>query len=364
MQDKSSKVMVKIHGLSFFEGLGVGKSEEGKVIFVDETCPEDFVEAEIYKEQKKFAFAKVSKPIEASPFRVEPKCSVFHECGGCTLQHVSYDVQIKEKQKVLERYHQRHPDFELDGFQDCNQTYNYRRRIEVHAKNNRWGFYQKKSTKLVYPDQCQIIHEDLQKHLEQFNAPDGHYHVDAKGIKPRSRGTQGVFEQINGDIDQKIKIYLKKLLSEDTEKFKQVFDLYAGQGNYSLALARDFSDVNFVAVELSQALVQKGQMNASSVSNITWVCSDVLKYIKSKGSQDFSKGIILVNPPRDGLDSQFLQALRQLRPSKLLYVSCNPMTLFRDIDALSPNFRLKRLKGFDMFPQTMHFETVALLSPT
>lgn len=371
MQNKVSKAVVKIHGLSFSEGQGVGRSESGKVFFVDYACPEDLVEIEVYKDSKKFGFARVENLIESSDLRVIPKCSAFGKCGGCSLQHVNYETQVEQKQKVLEKYLKKNPNFKLQPFVSCDQPYNYRSRVEIHMQKNRWGFYQKKSKSLVFPEKCHIVSEDVQKQLsplDQANAnyDDGHWHVDSSGIKPRSRGTEGVFEQINKNIDTKIKTYLLDTIMQNSssKNFTKIYDLYAGTGNYSLALAPDLEEIPFVAVELSQVLVQKGRSMASASKNIEWVCSDVLTYLKKNKDHDFQDSLILVNPPRDGLEQKFKDELLKLHSKFLIYVSCNPMTLFRDLDALSPKYRLESLKGFDMFPQTMHFETVAILSPT
>jgi 23S rRNA (uracil1939-C5)-methyltransferase len=366
MQSKTAKAMVKIHGLSFSEGQGVGRSESGKVYFVDYACPEDLVEIEVYKDSKKFGFGRVANLIESSELRTSPRCSVFGKCGGCSLQHVNYEVQVDQKQKVLEKYLSKNSGFTLEPFESCDQPYNYRTRIEVHVENNRWGFYKKKSKSLVFPENCHLVTEEIQKHLSQLNQTDGHWHVDSSGIKPRSRGSEGIFEQINKNIDQKIKTYLLDIISESltTKNITKIFDLYAGTGNYSLALAPYLQQVPFVAVELSQALIQKGKSRASLSLKIDWICSDVVTYLKKTKANEFQQSLIVVNPPRDGLDLNFKDELLKLEPELLIYVSCNPMTLFRDIDALSPKYRLESLKGFDMFPQTMHFETVALLSPT
>ncbi len=352
---------ILIDGLSFFEGHGVGRSKSGKVFFVEGTCPGDIVTVEIVKDSKKFAFSRVTGFIKKSEHRTKPICSVFETCGGCTLQHVNYSLQIEEKQKVLIRYKKRNSNFVLEPFVSSEKKFNYRQRIEVHFKSNKWGFYKKKSHDLVLPTMCPIASKEINRLLSGATKPDGHYHVSSSGIQKRSRGSFGVFSQINIEIDNEIKKFLLKHLSNESN-IDQVYDLYAGSGNYSQYLAPHLNQTHFMAVELSEILVNLGQNSKTAVSNIKWVCSDVIDYLQNKKADQFSQATFLVNPPRNGLSKEIIFEISKLPVKQIIYVSCNPMTLFRDIDALSPKFQLKTLKGFDMFPQTMHFETLAILS--
>lgn len=352
---------VSIHGLSFFEGHGVGRSESGKVFFVESACPGDIVNIEVIKDSKKFAFAKITEFIKKSEQRTAPQCSVFESCGGCTLQHVNYSLQIAEKQKVLARYNEKNTDFKLEPFVPSKKEFNYRQRIEVHFENGQWGFYKKKSHDLVFPTHCPTASEKINSHLEKTTKPNGHYHVDEKGLQKRSRGASGVFSQINSEINDKLKNYILETLLLNHENLEKIFDLYAGSGNYSVFLAQKLNETSFIAVELSQTLVDLGQRSTSSDLNINWICSDVVRFLKNQSPSNFKKSVLLVNPPRTGLSKDLITELKQISSTQIIYISCNPMTLFRDIDALSPIFKLKRLKGFDMFPQTMHFETVAIL---
>lgn len=376
------KVMVKIHGLSFFEGHGVGRSKDGKVYFVDLACPGDTVVVKPYKSTNKFSFATIVEMIEPSPLRVTPPCPVFGKCGGCSLQHVDYNTQLEQKQFVLKRYHtQKKETFELAPFEAAEKKFNYRNRMEVHVQKGCWGLYQKKSHNLVYPKDCKIVDEKINDLLNTKFSHDGHYHVDLSGISPRTRGSEGVFRQVNPEINKKLKDHVLHLVKQ-TQDLSHIFDLFAGSGNYSLFLASHLPDLQFTAVEISRNLIDLGKKSskdakallqkmvdkdttpssAISLSSIEWVCADVNKFLKTLDKNTLKKSLFLVNPPRNGLEKSFIQTLKTIKPQNIIYVSCNPMTLFRDIDAMSPNWSLKTLKGFDMFPQTMHFETVALLS--
>ncbi len=364
LSETSSNLVVKIHGLAFSEGQGVGRSDSGKIYFVDYACPGDLVEIEVYQESKKFGFARIAKIIEPSPLRIEPKCSVFGVCGGCSLQHINYQTQVEQKQKVLEKFYASRPNFKLETFIPSDIIFGYRTRAEVHIKNKKWGFYKKKSKNLIFPETCPIVNQKIQNQLPLLDQSDGHYHIDAQGVQPRTRGLEGVFEQINENIDAKIKLFISDYLVENMKSSTKIYDLYAGHGNFSLFLAARLKNHDFVAVEQSRSLIAKGKLLQPELSQITWVCSDVLAFLKSSQPEIFNDCYILVNPPREGLDSLLIKEILRLKPLGLIYISCNPMTLFRDIDALSPILKLEALKGFDMFPQTMHFETLAFLKPT
>lgn len=366
MKTKSTKdiqeVMVKIHGLSFFEGHGVGRSDDGKVYFVDLACPGDLVLVKPYKETNKFSFASIVKIIEASNDRVEAPCEVFGKCGGCSIQHVNYQKQIEQKQFVLERYHSKNSFFQLEPMEMAENTLHYRNRMEVHVEKRRWGLYKKKSHQLIHPKRCMIVDENINAHLSKPFREDGHYHINLKGVQKRTRGVEGVFDQVNPEINAKLKNYLFNLVDQNKDGIHDILDLFAGSGNYSLFLAPQLPHLNFTAVELSHHLIEKGKASADAELPITWVCSDVTDFLSKLEPSRLNNSLVVVNPPRDGLSKEFIQTLHSFKPRKIIYVSCNPMTLFRDIDALSPIWRLQTLKGFDMFPQTMHFESVALLS--
>lgn len=355
-------IIVKIHGLLFHEGQGVGRSEDGKVYFVDQACPGDVVEIQPYKETKSYAHAKIVKIIESSSERVEPRCEVFNTCGGCSLQHVHYDAQLQEKQKVLERYLSKKAiHVNLESFEPSENIYNYRNRMEVHIEHGQWGLYEKKSNRLVFPKTCPIVTPEVHSFLNQKFSEDGHYHIGSSGVHKRTRGTDGIFDQVNSEINLKLKLHLQKKLEAITDNVTDVYDLYAGSGNYSLFLAPKFTDLRFTAVELSRKLVALGQKKSKDTYKIQWVCSDVDKYLKSLKTNFSKNSVFVLNPPRTGLEKTMISTLLNLKPKYFIYISCNPMTLFRDIDALSTKFTLQSLKGFDMFPQTMHFETLALL---
>lgn len=362
--DKKNEAVVKIDGLSFFEGQGVGRSQDGKVHFVEDTCPGDLVKVLPIKVKKNFNTSKVIEILEPSPHRTEPKCKDFLSCGGCSIQHTSYKIQLQEKNKVLQRYLSRMERLEaLDNFEPTENEYHYRTRIEIHIKNKKWGFFKKKSHQLVQPSKCEIVTPEVLQQLYTLpNLKDGHYHTDKDGPKLRARGNSGVFEQINPPVSQKIKEYILLLIQKRFENIDTVYDLYSGSGNYSLFLAPHLESLEFIAVEISEYLVKHGKLKSERLKNLLWHHEDVSNYLEKLDNKSFNQSLFILNPPRVGLSPKTLQNILKKHPREIIYVSCNPMTLFRDIDAMSPMYRLEIMKGFDMFPQTMHFETVALLT--
>lgn len=364
-------ITVDIFELSFDGAKGVGRLPEGKVVFVPGAAPGDRVKINLTQDKKSFSQGEISEILTPSKSRVQPLCPIYNQCGGCELQHINYESQISAKQNILERYISKvSPQTLLKEFIHSDDQWKYRNRLEAHFKNNRWGFYKRRSHDLVFTKECLIAKDSLNLALNELKISNGHVHV-AERARPldgqpkvivqqgRQRGSEGQFSQINEGVNQKLKLELMKAIAD--LDWETAYDFYAGSGNFSSMLAENFPQKKLHAIELSQALVKEGQKVHAQLKNIEW---------HSMACQDFkfqtkpSKNLVILNPPRTGCDPQLLKSLsNQTNIKSLIYISCNPPILFRDLKLLSENFKLVSLQGFDMFPQTMHFEAMAVLEP-
>ncbi|MCO5112859.1 MAG: TRAM domain-containing protein [Bdellovibrionaceae bacterium] len=397
--------IVDIFEISFDGAKGVGKLPEGKVIFVPRTAPGDTVKVRITQNKKTFCQGEVVEILTPSPFRILPKCSIYEECGGCQIQHLQYEAQIAAKQALLQRYIDKvSPQTQLLEFEVSEQIWEYRNRLEAHFKNSQWGFYKRRTHDLVFTNYCHIAKPALNKALNELDLKEGHVHVaEARTSQPsehttsfgtttnkelhsdiphdnktdmttnlndgpkvlvdygRKRGLQGVFSQVNEGVNQKLKTAVSELLK--ALEWDCALDLYAGSGNFSSLIAAISPHRDVHSVELSQNLVQEGQAQLRTFSNIHWHQMPCEKFnFKVLGNQ---KTLVILDPPRTGCEAQLLTQLTDhSQIHDLIYISCNPPILFRDLKVLSPHFSLMSLQGFDMFPQTMHFEAIAVLKRT
>lgn len=363
-------ITVDIFELSFDGAKGVGRLPDGKIIFVPGAAPGDQLKIKITHEKKSFSQGEISEILKPSEARVQPRCPIYHQCGGCELQHINYETQIIEKQNILKRYIQKvSPHAILKDFIHSDEKWNYRNRLEAHFKNSRWGFYKRRSHDLVFTNQCLIAKDTLNLALNELDIKNGHVHVAemAKTVdgkhqvvvqKGRQRGAEGLFSQVNEGVNQKLKSQvMNHLIDIDWDI---AFDFYAGSGNFTSTLASKFPTKTVHAIELSRALVLEGQKTYADLTNIRWhqmACQDF-----DFPDDDPSNDLVLLDPPRVGCDPQWLQSLTAKSNIKnIIYISCNPPILFRDLKTLNTHFELISLQGFDMFPQTMHFEAVAVL---
>lgn len=370
---KNETAVVDIFELTFDGGKGVGKLPDGKVVFVPQTAPGDQVKVKILKNKKSYCTAELQSILKPSAFRQEPSCPIYFQCGGCNLQHLKYEAQINAKQKILKRFIERKSSqTKLYDFVLSQPNWHYRNRLEVHFKDSNWGFYKPKTHQLVFTKKCLIAQESLNECLNQLEVTNGHVHVsiDPKDKSKtlvqldRTRGDSGVFSQINTDVNLKLKGALTELL--ESLNWGQAIDFYAGAGNFSEVISTINSTAPLHCVEWSKDLVLQGQEQLAPHTNIQWHnlrCEDFdWDLISEKKSTTRSTDTTLVlNPPRQGAAEALLQQIVQ-RPNinNLIYISCNPPLLFRDFTLFKQaGFELKSLQGFDMFPQTMHFEALA-----
>lgn len=420
------------------DGTGVGTrtvKEGGKEfkrpIFIPYTTPGDKIRARIVRSKGKYYFGELDAIISPSPDRQEIRCPHYTSCGGCNLQHVAYETQLKEKARQVSYL------LEKQGF-DIPETvriwpsrklhkYRWRSRIAVLFTGDRAiaGFRKRNSRQIIPIQTCYIVSGEIREFIHLLNTtpaeiegveieivavmgekrkvgilvplgdvPDGKrdavreyftqlYALNRKLLanlffeEDGAVKTAGqVQEHITYHADDVEFMFLPEtfiqnnVLTNDLLVGKcmdalfpegksetRVLDLYAGIGNFSLPAAKRCKEV--VAVEVHDAAVTAGETNAlrNKIENVKFVRSSAEAYLARITAIPET---IILDPPRIGCSGKVLDRVACLSPERILYISCNPQTLARDLKEL-PGYKIHRLFGVDMFPDISHVEIVALL---
>ena len=342
-------VDLKIEDVAF-GGKGVGR-ESGKAVFVPYTIEGETVSAEIVREKKQFAEAELVEVKQSSPDRVEPQCPYFGRCGGCAYQHISYEHQLAIKWRQVRDALQRIgklKDVPMRPIIPSPDQYAYRNRITVHAQDGVIGFFRRDSHRLIDIERCPISSDEVNRTLTELRAQpyvrDGHYTL-------RALATARVFSQTNDAVANALRDLIVDLVPPNQQL---LIDAYCGAGFFAKALLDKFERV--IGIDWDRFAIAAAKENASEKE--TYIDGDVetelLRPLESRRSTT-----LIVDPPATGLSAGVRKALIDLAPQTLIYVSCNPPTLARDLRDLQDNFIIESVTPLDMFPQTAEIEVVA-----
>lgn len=392
---------VTIEKLDHF-GRGIGKID-GKVIFMPNALPNETVLYEIEKETKKYLVGKNIEIINKSENRVEPECPYFEKCGGCSLQHLSYEDTKKFKiDKIKNLLEQNKLNVKNINFIENKNDFYYRNKIEIKIENSKLGFYQNKTHDLVEINECIITKKSINKVInlllksglenakvtirsnyndellliidtnDNFNYEQiikenkvagiilngKTIHNDSYFIEVINnkyfKVSYNSFFQINEYICQKLFELIDKYIEENAI----VADLYCGVG--TLSIVASYKAKKAYGIEIVENAVLNAIENAkiNHRDNIYFSLGSVPKVIDKINDK---LDTIIVDPPRAGLDKYTLDTILKFKPKTILYVSCDPMTLMRDLKSLEDEYEIKELNLLDMFSYTYHVETVCLL---
>jgi len=337
-----------------FGGKGVAR-DEGKAVFVPFTIEGERITAEIVREKKQFAEGELIDLLEPSPKRVAPECPYFGRCGGCSYQHIEYAHQLEIKSKQVEQAMRRIGRMAEPPMQPMVPSplpYGYRNRITVHAQDNVVGFYRRDVHELMDIEQCPIAAREVNDALAQLRSRqvrDGHYTL-------RAHSGPRVFAQTNDAVAEALAARIAEILG--TEANKLLIDAFCGAGFFLKRLAPKFERV--VGIDWDRFAIEAAQKDAAA--NESYISGDVtteLRWLLEKS--DLAETALIVDPPATGLSPEMRRAILDSPPRTMLYVSCNPPTLGRDIADLQQRFEVISITPFDMFPQTAEIEAVAEL---
>ena len=349
-----------------FGGKGVGR-EQGKAVFVPYTIESEVVSAEIVREKKQFAEAELVEVKETSPDRIAPRCPYFGRCGGCAYQHIDYQHQLAIKWRQVRDALQRIgklKDVPLRPIISSLKQYGYRNRITVHALDGVIGFFRRDSHRLIDIQRCPISGDEVNVALaelrQQKHVRDGHYTL-------RAAGGLRVFSQVNDEVAEALRNLMVDLVPPNQ---RLLIDAYCGAGFFTKALLDKFERV--IGIDWDRFAIAAAKGNATEKE--TYVAGDVedLEAVVSAAfanadarSPAFAAAsaatTMIVDPPATGLTESVRNAILDLAPETLIYVSCNPPTLARDLKELQHQFTINSITPLDMFPQTAEIEVVTHL---
>ena len=364
------KINLNIHDLAF-GGEGVGRVEEF-VVFVPFVITGELVEVEITEVKKNFARAKLLRIVRPSPERVDPKCKYFSICGGCQYQHIDYGAQLRMKHKQISDLFERVGKISAERIAPvigCPQPYGYRNRIMIRsqwngpAKKLEIGFIRADNNFVVDIDECQIAEPPLNEQIQQVRAnppPRGGLKFVLR-VQPEGWSVpKDSFFQNNFFLLPKLVETVKGFLQASGAR--HLIDLYCGVGFFGIEAASAVE--SFVGVEYDQMAIRAARENVKlrNVANGEFISAkseEALPELLKKFPVD--QTTVILDPPRKGCWPSLLELLRATRPAQVIYVSCHPATMARDLNVLCADgvFELVRVQPLDMFPQTQHVECVA-----
>ena len=356
-----------------FGGEGVGRVDDF-VVFVPFVLVGETVEVEVFEVKKHFARARLLRVEKPSGERVEPVCRYFGRCGGCQYQHIRYAAQLRLKQKQIADLFERIGKFRPDVVAEvipCPQPFGYRNRIMIRSQWNKpeqklnIGFVRWDCGLVEDIEECQIAEPVLNEQLRQVRAhppPRGGLKVVLRTLPEDWDVPADSFFQNNFFLLPKLLETVREWVSAGGAR--HLVDLYCGVGFFGIELAGSVE--SFTGVEYDQRAIRAAQKNVRvrQITNGQFMAAkveDALPGLLKKFSP--GKTVVLLDPPRKGCPPETLRRLRETAPAQLIYISCHPATMARDLNILCAEgvFELARLQPLDMFPQTQHVECVAEL---
>jgi len=354
-----------------FGGEGVGRVDDF-VVFVPFVAMGETVEAELREVKKNFARARLVKVLQPSPDRVEPACQHFAACGGCQYQHLNYESQLRIKHKQVADLFQRiggiNPGL-VSPVIPCPSPYGYRNRIMIRSQWNKpeqrlnIGFVRHDGGLVEDIFECKIAEPALNQqiaHVRQNPPPKGGIKVVLRIPPDNWTVPPDSFFQNNFFLLPRMVETVRELLRDCGST--HLVDVYCGVGFFAIELAGTVE--RFAGVEYDRMAIRAARGNATrhGASNgefIAGTAEEELPRLLEKFQS--SQTTVILDPPRKGCLPQTIALLMQVRPAQVIYISCHPATMARDLNALTDSgvFGLKRVVPLDMFPQTQHVECIA-----
>lgn len=331
---------------------------DGMVVFIPFAAMGETIRFELVELKKKFGRGKLLKVLVPSPERRQAPCPYFTLCGGCQYQHVTYKEQLRLKTKQLRDTLTR-----LGGGGEPHilppiaspLEFNYRNRISVHQTGRSIGFKSINGRDLIDITECHLASPEVNRKLAHLRTKPGqreHYSLRASHIPELG------FFQANDGLLQELRTLMAKNLKENTQS---VIECYAGAGFFAEAYIDHVPHCYLIEQDersihaAQQKLQRKAQYYHGS-------CEEHLDSAYAQ-IEDADHAVCIVDPPREGLSEGMRQLMKEKKFSQLLYLSCNPATLARDLKELSEFWSADSYQPIDLFPQTAHIECLAVCRP-
>ncbi len=367
------KNILKIYIESFgHTGKGVGRIN-GKVVFADYALPKEEIVVRIIRERKNYIETEAVDILKPSAFRVKPVCPYYRLCGGCQLQHSAYEYQLTLKKDVFHNLFKRMIGYDIEDVDivPSIDKFFYRKRAKFECFNDNWAFHKRNSDKMININRCYILDKQLNEYISKNRCRKGEIAVDDKNmvngknmlldLSGVSSGlniiyTKDVFRQVNRYINIKLINEIRSVLINNGAS--SILEFFSGIGNFTIPILECGMSVVAMEIDKDAILVLKNSAQRLRLDKKLKVKRvDLYKNITIKGNYS----AVLLDPPRGGA-AVLMKNILELLPELILYISCEPSTLLRDVKILLGRYDIKKVRLFDMFPQTYHFETLMVLS--
>lgn len=383
-------------------GRGIGYIND-KIVFVPKTVPGDIVNINIIKDKKTYCEGRLVEIITPSKMRISAPCPYFDKCGGCDLQNISTSDNLDYKlNKVNDMLKKEGINFEVKEIVKCSGTFNYRNKVTLKVLCGIIGFYESSTHKIVEINNCMLcgnaINEVIKDlHLLEIingdvtirenyhgeimiviNSDDDVKNIDkiinrhnVVGIIKNDKviyGENYYFDKVNEylfkvsynsffQVNKSICEKLFEFIEEETKRSKNTIDLYCGVGTLSIVASKNSEKV--LGVEINENAIIDANFNKimNHVENVKFICSDT-RDILDKITSNYDT--IIFDPPRSGVLESILNKVSEEKINKIIYVSCNPITLIRDIKLLK-DYKIVDFKLLEMFPNSEHVESFCVL---
>lgn len=397
-----------------YGGDALARLPDGRAVFIPYALPEELLRIRLVEEKERYARGVISEILTPSPDRIQPRCPHFQDCGGCHYQHIPYQEQLRIKETILVDQLRRVGKIDsplVKPIRPSPSPWNYRNHIQFHvAEDGRPGFLKHRSSEIVPIQECHLPEESLNRIWPSFSLEyipgldrislrageegqdtlillesQGQESFDFSVDLPLSAVLQGPggeivlsgddftiipildfpfvvsagsFFQTNTRVAESLVAYTLEVLP--LEENSVCLDVYCGAGLFSAFLAPRVKKV--IGIESSPSACEDYLYNLAEFDNVE-LYDLPAEHVLS--ALDISPDIILLDPPRAGLSKTVLDSVADLGPDLIVYISCDPATLARDIQRFSQKgFSLEESTPFDMFPQTYHIESFNLLRKT
>ena len=387
------------------EGEGIA-SINNKLCFIKGALPNEEVEIEITMDKGNYYIGKLINIIKPSIDRVIPKCPYYDKCGGCNLMHLSYNKQLEfKKDKVIGIFKKiSNIDISLNIY-----SYNelsYRNKVTLKVNNNELGYYEESTHNIVSIDNCLLLDDSINDVINKLNTfiQNKDNNITEVMIRSISNEIMISFDNLNPIYKEELlnifpseSIYIKNenisgkaqlietiedckfnvspysFFQVNKDTFKELYkfvinkldgngnalDLYSGTGTISILMSKYFDKVYGIEVSSSSIGDANNNLELNNISNVEFIEGKVEDKIDKL--KELKVDTVIMDPPRAGSDNKSLESIMEISPNKIIYISCNPVTLARDYNILKEKYSLRSIDLFDMFPQTSHVECVCLL---
>lgn len=356
-----------------YGGAGIARLNS-LVCFVRPAAPGDHLRVRITSLKKRFAEAVTEQILVPGPQRRQEPCPYVKDCGACQWQHIDYPEQLRQKEQIFLELVARSKLQQIPPLSPSlyGQQWSYRNRVQLRSQRNQIGYLQTSSHQLVAIDRCLIADPRINQALPALASQnpgnelqklevliDDHNNLRVR--KNKKHGEVDGFSQVHSEMNQAMQNWVQQQVEQlmSSDQIDEVYDLYAGNGNFARHLEKLALPLKLFCVEKNPAAVQRGQKLAGDQSKISWLATEVEKQLRSLKTAATS--LLIVDPPRTGCNESFISTLEHTAARHLLYISCNPSTWIRDLERLQRirSLQIDEVRLIDMFPQTYHIEILS-----